>query len=134
MSKGGAQVCRWLCKALIWQDHFQALSLSRLKHSSRYKMLQLMVKTHGAGLPLPAWLDSLVCYSVSLWVSLIYESTVQCVGSPAFMINLGNLDLPLHRASISSFRSQQLKLLNCGTFTQDLKKMLCYALTLAMSE
>lgn len=108
------------------------LSLSglgfRLKHSSRYKMLQLMVKTHGAGLPLPAWLDSLVCYSMSLWVSLIYESTVQCVGSPAFMINLGNLDLPLHRASISSFRSQQLKLLNCGTFTQDLKKknvMLC---------
>lgn len=94
----------------------------RLKHSSRYKILQLMVQTHGTGLPPPAQLDFLVCYSVSLWVSLNYESTVQCACSSAFMISLGNLGLPLHRASINSFRSQHLKWLNCGAFIQDLKK------------
>lgn len=94
----------------------------RLKHSSRYKILQLMVQTHGAGSPPPAQLDFLVCYSMSLWVSLIYESTVQCAGSSAFMISLGNFALPLHRANINSFRSQHLKRLNCVAFTQDLKK------------
>lgn len=51
----------------------------RLKHSSGYKMLQLMVKTHGAGSPPPAQLDSLVWYSVSLWVSMNLQCNVWVV-------------------------------------------------------
>lgn len=107
----------------------------RLKHSSRYKILQLMVQTHGTGLPPPAQLDFLVCYSMSLWVSLIYESTVQCACSSAFMISLGNLVWPAFtQGQYQLFQIPAPKVTQLWCLHPRSEKTSCYALTLAMSE